>query len=376
VTARFCRSVALIAAVWVLTSVYATAQPRVEPARVLFAPQPAYPPQAWSARVEGDVRFRAMLRADGMVESVEILAVPETNLGFEEAVRTAVAGWQFQPATLNGVATGSEYTGSLRFELRLPGEAIFAAPSRRTWDAALAMVRELGLRVQRADPQHQILIASGKYEPKKLLSAAELKLPANSIDGLIFLHVMVARDLEPARVAVGAVFDILSAKGRQLRMIRRYGNDDIVSLLLSRLAARLRVKMEPLSANAEQRAQQAVALMPQGLADPCSAVPARLLTADEMKEATRKPELVSSVRATYPSDRREVQREGTVFFAAELTEHGTVVNPQNTIHADDSGQFVLASQMAARLWRFRPAVKDGCPARMRININQRFVLPK
>ena len=374
-TARFCRSVAVIAAVWLLTFVSATAQPRVEPARVLFAPQPAYPPQAWSARVEGDVRFRAMLRADGMVESVEILAVPEANLGFEEAVRTAVAGWQFQPATLNGVATGSEYTGSLRFELRLPGEAIFGAPSRRTWDATLAMVRELGLRVQRADPLHQILIAGGKYEPRKLLSAAELKLPAGSIDGVITLHVMVARDLEPARVAVGAMFDILSAN-RQLRMIRRYGNDDIARLLLSRLAERLRVKMEPLSANAEQRAQQAVALMPQGLTDPCSAVPARLLTADEMEEATRKPELVSSVRATYPSDQREAHREGTVFFAAELTEHGTVVNPQNTIHADDSGQFVLASQMAARLWRFRPPVKDGCPARMRINVNQRFVLPK
>jgi TonB family protein len=366
----------VIAAVWLLPFVSATAQPRVEPARVLFAPQPAYPPQAWSARVEGDVRFRAMLRADGMVESVEILAVPETNLGFEEAVRTAVAGWQFQPATLNGVATGSEYTGSLRFELRLPGEAIFAAPSRRTWDAALAMVRELGLRVQRADPQHQILIASGKYEPKKLLSAAELKLPANSIDGLIFLHVMVARDLEPARVAVGAVFDILSAKGRQLRMIRRYGNDDIVSLLLSRLAARMKVTMEPLSANVEQRAQQARALMPPNLTDPCSVVPAKLLTREELSRATRPLQRVSSVAATYPSDQSVLRREGTIFFTAELTEHGTIVNPQNTIHADDSGQFVLAAQMAARLWRFRPPVNDACPARTLINITQRFVLRK
>lgn len=374
-TARFCRSAAAIAIVSLSDVCPAAAQPKVEAARVLFAPQPAYPPQAWSARVEGDVRFRATVRADGMVESVEILAVPEAHLGFEEAVRTAVLGWQFQPATLNGAASASEYTGSLRFELRLSGEAIFAAPSRRTWDAALAMVRELGLRVQRADPLHQILIASGKYDPKKLLSAAELQLPAGSIDGVITLHVMVARDLEPARVAVGVMFDILSAK-RQLRMFRRYGNDDIVRLLLSRLAERLRVKMEPLSANAEQRAQQAIALMPQGLTDPCSAVPARLLTAGELEGATRKAELVSSVRATYPSDQREVRREATVFFAAELTEHGTVINPQNTIHADDSGQFVLAAQMAARLWRFRPPIKDGCPARMRININQRFVLPR
>jgi len=61
------------------------------PARVLERLEAEYPSEAKAAGVAGDVRFRAVVDATGRVESVEILSVPESGLGFEEAVRIRLA---------------------------------------------------------------------------------------------------------------------------------------------------------------------------------------------------------------------------------------------------------------------------------------------
>jgi TonB family protein len=76
-------------------------------------PVPEYPEAARRLLVAGDVSFRARVSSNGSVEDVLVLGVPEKGLGFEEAVREAVARWRFEPHHETRF-----YLGRHRFELR------------------------------------------------------------------------------------------------------------------------------------------------------------------------------------------------------------------------------------------------------------------
>ena len=75
------------------------------------------------------------------------------------------------------------------------------------------------------------------------------------------------------------------------------------------------------------------------------------------------PRAISEVRPVYPKEQYDGRRDGTVWFEAEVTEHGTLVNIRRLEPADASNDFKLASQLAVSLWRFEPATAGGCPAR-------------
>lgn len=87
---------------------HADVQAQTVPPRPLpDAVPPEYPDAALNAGIEGPVSYRAMVGADGTVKSVEILKVPATGYGFEDAVRRAVIDWTFAPATSAGSLTST-----------------------------------------------------------------------------------------------------------------------------------------------------------------------------------------------------------------------------------------------------------------------------
>jgi uncharacterized protein (TIGR02246 family) len=79
---------------------------------------PAFPEQAQDKLIVGDVVFRARLTAEGSVESVDILQVPEKGLGFEDSVRATVMGWEFEPASDGTNPIPYVYIGKISFTLR------------------------------------------------------------------------------------------------------------------------------------------------------------------------------------------------------------------------------------------------------------------
>ena len=85
-------------------------------------PAPSFPERAQEASVAGDVVFQLRLSPEGTVDSVRIVSVPTSDLGFEEAVESTVRNWRFDPARNNGVAIAATYVGRIAFNLDAKAE--------------------------------------------------------------------------------------------------------------------------------------------------------------------------------------------------------------------------------------------------------------
>lgn len=77
---------------------------------------PTYPYKARERGIEGYVAVKFMVREDGSVFNVNILkARPEGY--FEDEVRRALVGWEFQPGRIDGEPVASWVVTTLRFDL-------------------------------------------------------------------------------------------------------------------------------------------------------------------------------------------------------------------------------------------------------------------
>ncbi len=89
-------------------------QTHVQPPVVIHAPDPAYPPMARQARVEGEVSIRATIGADGLVENVELQSGHPLLV---QAALDAVKQWQFKPAMKDGQGIAAQISVVVNFKL-------------------------------------------------------------------------------------------------------------------------------------------------------------------------------------------------------------------------------------------------------------------
>lgn len=195
-----------------------------------------------------------------------------------------------------------------------------------------------------------------RYEPSAWLPVERLDLPAGYRAERIQVHTHVAPELEPARIALGVVLEIRGPAGRA-RIPRHPGLEAHVAGLL---AAALGVELEPLAATADRRVEQARRLLPAGAAGGCGVrTPEAAGTLD--RDVHRAPRRMAYPwEPVYPDGARTSDIGGAVAVEATLTEHGTLAG----IVVGDSGTNALdfAAAGAISLWRFLPAIVDGCPA--------------
>jgi TonB family protein len=76
---------------------------------------PEYPSLAKQARIQGTVRFAAMIGKDGSVESLNLISGHPLLV---DAARTAVQQWQYKPTLLNGEPVRVATTVDVNFTLR------------------------------------------------------------------------------------------------------------------------------------------------------------------------------------------------------------------------------------------------------------------
>lgn len=79
--------------------------------------QPDYPANEQRREIEGMVKVRVLIGADGRVKAVELVSTDSPGF-FEETKRRALSKWRFQPATRGGVAEESWQVMTVRFQIR------------------------------------------------------------------------------------------------------------------------------------------------------------------------------------------------------------------------------------------------------------------
>lgn len=87
-----------------------------QPPRKIVQSQPVYPYKARQRNIEGFVKVKLLVKADGSVGSVEVLDASPEGL-FEDAATKAVPNWRFQPGTVDGQAVPSWVVTTIRFTL-------------------------------------------------------------------------------------------------------------------------------------------------------------------------------------------------------------------------------------------------------------------
>jgi protein TonB len=75
---------------------------------------PAYPPAAQAAQVEGSVVLEATVNKDGRVESVRVL---NGNPLLQSAAADAVKQWRYEPLLLHGVPVPFILTVTVNFSM-------------------------------------------------------------------------------------------------------------------------------------------------------------------------------------------------------------------------------------------------------------------
>ncbi len=80
-------------------------------------PAAAYPPRARAKNVTGFVTMSLLINERGAVERIKVLRADPPGV-FEEAAKTSVRDWAFEPATYGGEAVKVWATQTIRFELK------------------------------------------------------------------------------------------------------------------------------------------------------------------------------------------------------------------------------------------------------------------
>lgn len=87
---------------------------QVRPPKIIDEVQPAYPPLAREARVQGDVKIDSVIDAQGDVTNLKLVS---GNPLLITAALDAVRQWKYQPTTLNGTPISVEMQVTVHFSL-------------------------------------------------------------------------------------------------------------------------------------------------------------------------------------------------------------------------------------------------------------------
>ncbi len=92
----------------------------------------------------------------------------------------------------------------------------------------------------------------------------------------------------------------------------------------------------------------------------------------DVSELEKRPEVMSQVAPTYPSELRKAKIEGTVTLVFLLTEDGRVEDPR--VENSSRPEFEKPALEAVRRWRFKPGMKDGQAVKTHMRLPMRFRL--
>lgn len=332
-------------------------------------PFPEYPRQALENDIEGEVLYRVRVDAGGRVGEIEVLAVPREGVGFEDAARSALGEWSFEPALRDGEPVAGYFEGRFGFWLTHSSSSarMYAVPSARLWRLVEALLEEYRFGLEEIDAPSGVIITQWRKWPAKSLHGLTHPDSAASRDIRRFqLHVFVPRILEPARLYIGSVGE--TGKGRRLI---HYNLGHIETWLYEQVEARLGVKGAAVPRNAARRDGLAARLLGERADNDCPAISEVLsLESDELSP----PALIPSTKLVpaYPAKPFRPRETARVVLLATVNEDGWVSSVDPIQLPRSNPEFYVAAANAVTFWRYRPAMKDGCPVPVFLRVYVQF----
>ena len=329
---------------------------------------PVYPRLARNAKVEGLVRFRAAVSAEGAVEEVEILEVPKEGLGFEEAVREVLTYWRFEPARTDGVAVRGEYEGQFEFFLTYP------MSKARMYPIASEELRA-GLKGLMKELKFKLLVRKdslGVYVTRWMRLDSAKQFPAlrpfQDLPGAVpvsaKLHIFVSPFAEPARIYISTMVDSTVGKS--------YNSGHIENWFYGQLEERLGLTGAAIPKTPKHRWTLATKLTGATEPDPCAAVVPLDPTAEDRRNPAILPE--TRIRPIFPDNMTREQENIGVHLRARIYEDGSVGDMDLVRSNSSQPGFARAAADTVSFWRYRPAMVDGCPVAVYFDILVRFRL--
>lgn len=330
-------------------------------------PRVPYPPEASGRRIEGIVKYRAMIDESGAVLKVEILQVPKRDVGFEEAVRSTVKGWKFDPALHEGAPIPWIYNGELPFIGLIPYERarMYDRPSREMWLEIVALLEELGIDRATIDRPNGVLITQktrfgGRKDKRPRAPDVGRGLSPREFE----LHVYVPRFIEPARVYVDSVIHTYD------RIFYLTGVPE--EWLFRKLEERTGARGYAIPDSPAGRSALARQLLDDEDLHPCYLKGGE--TPRHVSGPVSSPQRIqaSYYKPVFPEGDRRAREESTLIMSAVIAEDGRVREVDLLNVKGRKGEFYASAMSAVSLWRYKPAEMDGCPVDVYFTIRVDF----
>ncbi len=230
----------------------------------------------------------------------------------------------------------------------IPGEGIYPRSSREVWDHAKAVLQKAGFKSERQDSKNQIFVTQWRsYDTERFPPLTSD--PAYRVRR-VQLHLMVAPQLEPARVVVGAIVETERRVQNRNETLLMYRANALEQWFLDALDAEVGVKHEPMASTFDARAEQAKRLG--NASPPCVPAPGGGRPAAPVK--------LSDVRPVFPAQGFG-SGEGKVWLQAVITEHGSLINLRIVNPSQQYAHYESSARGAVSLWRFKAPSQGGCP---------------
>lgn len=322
-----------------LTLAVAGVVPQEQTAKRLPGNKPCvYPLEAQKQGVAGPVRFVAWVTPDGATESVEITTVPLSNFGFEEAVRSCVATWRFEPAAA-GETGRRRYEGNVRYRF---------APAEE------AAVRQLLEGLSAA--WH-----AGENAPLEELEIRRDEMPGLRTQGEPFLHELVRATGAPPNCRLELDGDVSYLRFR-LRDLVEVRQAFTCTAEAAGTPSPANVGTLDLTAVNGPRGWRFAAI---------AAEDKTLLSAVRVGGNVREPKRLKEVKPDYPEAGQKARVQGLVLLECVISPAGRVT------HAKVLRGIPLLDQAAidaVRQWEYAPTLLDGQPVPVIMTIKVEFRL--
>lgn len=333
----------------------------------------AYPRQAERASISGDAVVNVTVEPDGTVSEVQIVSVPETGVGFEAAL-ASIREWRFTPATRSGEPVRGIAHISVPFRLELQGDFTFDVPPDRAWQELKSLLAGFKYKTSRLDETPRLLVTRSEQYALKLLPDAEaLGFRKGVALDRVTWYVSVPPQFMAARVSISTELELRDGR----LSYRIYRNSVLAEWLAARLGERLGAKLGRLSDQVVERTKVSAPLSALAGGATCSPPsqpvnPMRSSVAGA--PSVSMPHLLLEMKPIFPAQQLRSHNQGRVSLSAVVTEHGSMTGIKVLQPEDGSPEFKANAAAAAMMWRFSPALVNGCPAPMNIGIEMTFTI--